>query len=163
MLPDGFCQWMVAVISCKELFNRFFKMNNNRPDSSRKPLSPLAVIYDSGCALCEREIVHYMRLDRCSLVSWMSIVDNRSYLAGHGITEHQAMSELHVVENESQIYTGIDAFLKIWSRLERYQMLGTLVSKKPLYNLACYLYRHFARWRFNRRCSDASSCNVQST
>ena len=162
MLPGVFYQWMAVVISYNELFNRFLRMKNNRPDSSRKPLSPLAVIYDSGCALCNREIQHYKRLDRRSLISWMSIVDNSSYLDGHGITAHQAMSELHVVENELQIYTGIDAFLKIWTRLERYQILSVLVSKKPLYSLACYLYHHFARWRFNRRCSGASSCNVQS-
>ena len=141
--------------------DRFPEVNSDNTGSSRDIGLPLAVIYDSGCALCKREIQHYMRLDKHSDVNWMSIVSEGAYLDRHGITADQAMRVLHVVENESQIYTGVDAFLKIWSRLGPYQILGFLVSIKPLYNVTCYLYGHFARWRFDKRCSGRSSCRTQ--
>ncbi len=135
-------------------------MNSKDQEQCKKPNLPLTVLYDSECPLCNREIEHYKRLDPTGLINWLRILDGNQYMAEHSITFNQAMRELHVVEGNSEVHRGVDAFLKIWSRLKRYQILEKIVSKKPVYASTCFLYENFARWRFKKRCSESSFCNT---
>ena len=69
------------------------------------------------------------------------------------------MAELHVLDGNGGWHRGVDAFLVIWSRLPAYRWLARLVSALGLRPPLGYAYRHFAAWRYRRRCG-TNSCTV---
>ena len=50
-----------------------------------EPHRAVTVFYDGGCALCSKEIAHYVRLDRVrQRMRWIDITRNE-----HRLTEHE--------------------------------------------------------------------------
>ena len=115
----------------------------------------LAVFYDGQCPLCSAEIDHYRRIDKSSEIQWLDLHHNTASLAEYDIGFDQAMGELHAViyaaDKSGTIVTGVDSFLEIWKRLDRYRWLSHLVGWRPVKYLTEYAYKVFARGRFNRR------------
>jgi len=120
------------------------------PDPSQ-PACPV-VFYDGGCPLCRREIAHYRRVDQAGRLHWVDAASDSETLARHGLTLERAMAELHVQDGAGRWYRGIDAFLVIWSRLPAYRWLARVASAPGLHQVLSFAYRHFARWRYRRRC-----------
>ena len=117
------------------------------------------VFFDGACPLCRREIAHYRRVDRAQRLRWVDAATETKVLAAHGLDMERAMAELHVLDGNGGWHRGVDAFLVIWSRLPAYRWLARLVSAPGLRPLLGYAYRHFAAWRYRRRCG-ADGCTV---
>jgi predicted DCC family thiol-disulfide oxidoreductase YuxK len=117
------------------------------------------VFYDGACPLCRREIAHYRRIDRSQRLRWVDAATEVARLAAHGIDLERAMAELHVLDGNGGWHRGVDAFLVIWSRLPAYRWLARLVSVRGLRTPLGFAYRHFAAWRYRRRCSNGG-CTV---
>ena len=138
-------------------------MNTSSPTApgSAAPPTPL-VFYDGGCPLCAREIAHYRRLDTAGRLQWIDAADTTVSLADYGLTHEQAMAELHVMDTAGHWQRGIDAFVLIWSCLPAYRWLARLVIATRLRRPLAFAYRHFARWRYRRRCN-ADGCLAADT
>ena len=117
------------------------------------------VFYDGDCPLCRREIDHYRRVDRASRIRWVDAASDPDSLGDFGLTLDVAMAELHVLDVAGQWQRGVDAFLVIWDHLPRYRWLTALVRGLRLRSPLGVIYRHFARWRYRRRC-DTAGCSV---
>lgn len=125
------------------------------------PMSPQTTMYyDGSCPLCSREVAHYRRLDRDGRVRWIDIAADPGELATHDITPTLAMQRLHALDAEGRLVSGAWAFAAIWAQLPYYRHLARLVRGLRLLPLIDWGYRHFARWRFRRRCSDGG-CAVR--
>ncbi|MDE4978408.1 DUF393 domain-containing protein, partial [Francisella tularensis subsp. holarctica] len=55
-----------------------------------------------------------------------------------------------VKDNNDKLHIGIDAFIRIWSQLNRWLKLATIVKLPLIYNFAKIIYSLFAKCRFNR-------------
>ena len=112
------------------------------------------MFYDGSCPLCRREVAHYRRLDQAGRVRWQDIAEDAAELTAHGIGREQAMRRLHALDAEGRLVSGAWAFAAIWRELPGYRWLARLVRTLHLLPLIDFLYRHFARWRYARRCRD---------
>jgi predicted DCC family thiol-disulfide oxidoreductase YuxK len=127
--------------------------SHNTPNSNLRPV----VFYDGNCPLCRREIAHYRRLDREDRLYWVDAAAETEVLTRHGLSVQAAMAELHVLDSAGRWQRGVDAFLVIWQQLPGYRWLGQLVRGLWLRRPLGFFYRHFAAWRYRRRCS-ADGC-----
>ncbi len=120
------------------------------------------VFFDGACPLCRREIAHYRRLDKAARLHWVDAASATGTLSAHGLAFETAMAELHVLDVTGHWQRSIDAFMVIWSHLPGYRWLARLVAVLGLRHPLGFAYRHFAAWRYRRRC-DNGSCPTAST
>jgi predicted DCC family thiol-disulfide oxidoreductase YuxK len=120
------------------------------------------VFYDGGCPLCSREIAHYRRVDQANRLCWVDAAHDGETLARHGLTLERAMEELHVLDGAGGWHRGIDAFVLIWENLPAYAWLARIIAVLHLRRPLAFVYRHFARWRYRRRCGE-DGCMIDKT
>lgn len=121
------------------------------PSPSNRPI----VFYDGGCSLCRREIAHYRKLDSEEKIDWVDIHADPEAPERLGIAWHAAMERIHVQDAVGKIQVGAPAFLVIWEHLPGYRGLAWLLRGIPgLVPFLNWAYRHFARWRWARRCRE---------
>jgi len=125
----------------------------------------LVVFFDGQCPLCTREINHYRRLDSRNMIEWRDLHNATDKLANYALTHEQAMSELQAVVHASpgsfKVVSGVDAFLEIWERIERYRWLARIISIGPIKQFTGRLYRAFAKYRhLLRRSATCNHCIV---
>jgi predicted DCC family thiol-disulfide oxidoreductase YuxK len=137
---------------------------NNQSSAVSDAIQPACpvVFYDGDCPLCRREIAHYRRIDKARRLRWVDAASDAKALAVHGLSHEQAMAELHVRDGTGGWHRGIDAFILIWTRLPAYRWLAHAVSILRLRRPLAFAYRHFAVWRYRRRCG-ADSCSGAKT
>ena len=117
----------------------------------------VTVLYDGGCALCRREIDHYRRLDQADRIRWLDLATTPDAAALAGVDWNTAMQSLHVLDAGGRVHTGVAAFVVIWQELPRWHWLARVVRRIPgLLPVLEWAYRHFARWRWQRRCRDGA-------
>ena len=121
------------------------------------------VFFDGSCPLCCREIAHYRRIDKAQRLHWVDACSQPVALAGYGLDLQHAMAELHVLDGSGQWHRGVDAFLVIWERLPAYRWLARLVTTTGLHAPLGFAYRHFAAWRYRRRCGTGSCATTIDT
>jgi predicted DCC family thiol-disulfide oxidoreductase YuxK len=114
----------------------------------------LTVLYDGGCSLCAREIVHYRRLESLISIAWIDITRDPDKLHTFGLDFPTVMAEFHVIDQDGRLYKGADGFLKLWSELPYYRYLSFFCRALALQGLMHRYYSRFARWHFLRRCPD---------
>jgi predicted DCC family thiol-disulfide oxidoreductase YuxK len=127
-------------------------------DTTTRPV----VFYDGACPLCRREIRHYRAIDRAGAVEWLDLHGSGERLRAAGLTHHEAMARLHVIDPEAGLVSGVAAFVAIWRQLPGYRHLASLVSFSGLVRPLDWAYSRFARWRLRRRCADGA-CQTPST
>ena len=110
------------------------------------------VFYDGGCSLCNKEIAHYQRCDRNSLIDWIDIQTDSKLLQQLGIRYSDAMHELHVLRWDGVVVKGAAAFASIWSKLPRYSLFGKILYRLHMVPVANWFYRRFAKWHIKNRC-----------
>lgn len=110
--------------------------------------------YDGGCPLCRREIEHYRRIDRAGRVCWVDITRDAERLRLHALTPEQAMRSFHVLDINGRWRRGVAGFVELWSHLPYYRRLASLVRVLRLTGPLEPVYRRWADWRLQRRCSD---------
>lgn len=109
----------------------------------------LQVYYDGKCGLCSKEIHYYMSIDKEKKFSWIDVTEQYDELEKIGISLSNALMYLHAIDLDGRLRTGVDAFVLIWNNLPGWKFLGFLISLPIIKSVARFVYRIFARWRFN--------------
>ena len=112
------------------------------------------VFYDGGCPMCSREIGHYRRLDRAEAIRWLDITSETQLLDDYDLSVHQAMQRFHVLDRDGNWQTGAHGFIEVWSALPYYRHLAFIARKLHLGGPMDVIYRQWARWRWQRRCTN---------
>ena len=104
-------------------------------------------------------------MDARNKIEWRNLHNESSRLSNYGLTHTQAMQELQAVIHASpgrfRVVSGVDAFLEIWQRIERYRWLARIINSRPVRFVAEPLYRTFAKHRhLLRRPAMCNSCAV---
>jgi len=116
--------------------------------------SKATVLFDGGCPLCRREISHYRALDTEGRVEWVDIAATDFNPAVYGVDRASAMQRLHAFDHSGGLHLGVSAFVLIWRNLPGYRWVARAVVALHLTAPLNWAYGHFARWRWNRRCTD---------
>tara|TARA_E500000331_G_scaffold330296_1_gene351705 strand:- start:767 stop:1168 length:402 start_codon:yes stop_codon:yes gene_type:complete len=119
----------------------------------------ITVFYDGKCGLCSKEINHYRQIADDNKFNWQDITESTKALERNGVSLAQGLRFLHATDSSGRMHVGVDAFILIWSNLNRWRMLSRLTSLPLVYQSARLLYRWFAAWRFKRleHCKVAAS------
>lgn len=112
----------------------------------------MVVLYDGGCPMCSREILHYKNVGKNLPIQWLDVTSPEVNITEFGLTRKEALELFHVVDTSGQMHTGAEAFINLWSELPGYRWLSRLATSLKLKPVLNSLYRRFAKWHFSRRC-----------
>ena len=118
----------------------------------------IIVLYDGKCGLCAKEISHYKKIVPDGIFEWQDITKTTDVLDNEGISLVDGLKSLHVKDNHDKMYSGVDAFIIIWSHIpmRHWKLLAYFVSLPIINSVARILYKKFAQWRFN----NLSHCKI---
>ncbi|MDD2943092.1 MAG: DUF393 domain-containing protein [bacterium] len=84
--------------------------------------SPLTVYFDGACPLCRREI-SWLRTFNSPSLNFIDI-STKDFLPPANLSQEALMRQIHAIEESGLLYTGIEVFRQIYSRIG----LGWLVA-----------------------------------
>ena len=109
----------------------------------------ITVYYDGACPSCIKDRKNYEQLagkggeDVC----WHDISGQDNHLRDIGIDPYKAMTELHVRDENQQIFSELDAYILLMSRVPRLKPVAWLIGLPVIRPILSSLYR----WMVNRR------------
>ena len=97
------------------------------------------VLYNKSCSVCNFEINQYKKYadDKSLDIEFQDL--NDTDLDPWGIDQEQAKRRMHV-EKDGEIYDGVDAFIKLWEDMPKYEFFADIAKKPVIYNLGNALY-----------------------
>lgn len=110
----------------------------------------ITIFYDGKCGLCAKEINYYRRIAPIGIFNWQDITESDDELKKEGISLSEGLRLLHAKDNQGRIHIGVDTFILIWKQLKWWRNLAFFVGLPIIYQVADFLYRYFANWRFKR-------------
>ena len=110
----------------------------------------IKVFYDGKCGLCSKEINYYKKIAPKNTFEWYDIATNKKDLKHIKVSQYDALMYLHVLDNQSNLKIGVDAFISIWSQLKFWNLLSILIKAPLIYSLAKFMYKVFASYRFKK-------------
>ena len=110
----------------------------------------IKVFYDGKCGLCSKEINYYKKIAPKNTFEWYDIATNQKYLKHIKVSQYDALMYLHVLDKQSNLKIGVDAFISIWSQLKFWNLLSILIKVPLIYSLTKLMYKVFARYRFKK-------------
>jgi len=132
------------------------------------PLFPLKVFYDGSCIVCAAEIEHYLRKDHGDKLVAIDISSPDFDPVPYQIPLADFMHQLHTIDQNGQVYKGVDSFWAIWQAFPATTVYGVMgrVIRLPLVNLLANIgYWLFARIRpclpKRKRC-DGGTCRIHN-
>jgi len=104
------------------------------------------MFYDGKCHLCAFEIQYYHKRNTNNSLVFVDIMQPDFDPESFGLDPAKIHAEFHV-EKDSTIYTGVDAFIKIWQVLPGFGWLAKIAQIKPINLLMRVGYVVFAKIR----------------
>lgn len=120
----------------------------------------LTVFYDGRCGLCDREIAFYRRRARPGSVRWLNIWDQPPELAAAGLTPALCLQQLHLLDEQQHLHTGVNAFVRLWQTVPALAWLARLARFAPVRWLLSAGYRLFLCWY--RRQPHVQQCTIHT-
>ena len=110
----------------------------------------LKVLYDGKCGICRKEIEYYQKIASPERFQWFDITSESAILAEYKLRLADVLLVLHTIDEQNNIYTGVDSFIKIWQRLPYWRFLAKIANLPFIKSTLAWLYKIFAERRFNR-------------
>lgn len=126
---------------------------------------PLQIFYDGSCLVCSREMQIYQKRESNGRLIFIDISAPGFVPAEYGRSAEEFMRELHVRDADGNFFTGVGAFVRIWSAFPDsplYTFLGHTINLPGVRQGADLGYAAFARFRHllpKTGCHDGS-CNL---
>lgn len=127
---------------------------------------PIKIYYDGLCHLCSREINHYRSQEGAENITFVDITDLNFNAATEGLDPIAIHREFHVRLEDGSVVVGVEAFLKIWSVLPRYQYAEKIARRTPVKKTLEAGYFIFSRIRpllpqKKRACESSPYCETR--
>lgn len=116
----------------------------------RAPRFPLKVFYDGSCVVCATEIEHYVRKDLDDKLMAIDINHPDFDPVPYQISLADFMHQLHAIDQDGQVFKGVDSFWAIWQAFPTstvYGIMGRIIRLPVVNRLARLGYWLFARVR----------------
>lgn len=98
----------------------------------------LIVYYDGACPLCRREIAFYRKRRGAERIDWRDVSEAAGGDIAPGLSTCDARARFHVRDSDGALYSGGDAFARLWRVLPAFRLAGWLARYQPF------------RWGLNR-------------
>ena len=106
----------------------------------------IKVFFNNSCNVCRLEINHYKKIADSNL-EWIDITNNDEALKITSKSQEELLRRLHVID-DGKVIGGAKAFIIIWSKIPKYNLLAKIFSIKPLFFLFHYVYEFVAFFLF---------------
>jgi predicted DCC family thiol-disulfide oxidoreductase YuxK len=121
----------------------------------------ITILFDGKCSLCAKEIKYYQKIAPKGIFKWCDVTIDHSILDQYNLSQSQALLYLHAKDDNGDMHIGVDAFIIIWSKLQKFKILAKIISFPVIYQIAKIIYRIFAKIRFNNldHCKISLNCD----
>ena len=109
----------------------------------------MKVFYDDKCKVCNKEVAFYKKLGVKS-ISWIGIHKDANKLDYKNITKENYLKKMHVIDDNNQLKTGVDAFIALWKKYKYFKYLAIIINIYPIKYFVSKIYSIFAKYRFKR-------------
>ena len=106
----------------------------------------IKVFFNDSCNVCRLEINHYKKIADSNL-EWIDITNNKDALKLTSKSQEELLRRLHVID-DGKVIGGAKAFVIIWSKIPKYNLLAKVFSIKPIFFLFHYVYEFVAFFLF---------------
>ncbi|MDD5267563.1 MAG: DUF393 domain-containing protein [Methylococcales bacterium] len=109
----------------------------------------IVVYYDGACPKCVKDRQNYEKLagKEGENVCWMDITGQEDQLREIGIDPRKALTELHVQDENQRIFSEMDAYILLMSKVPLLKPLAWLIGLPLIRPLLARIYH----WQVNRR------------
>ena len=85
------------------------------------------------------------------MFDWQDVTEvSPKRLKSEGLTLAEGLRLLHAKDKNGEVKIGVDAFILIWSQLNRWHILAKIVSLPGIRHIAGIAYTFFANKRFEK-------------
>ncbi len=109
----------------------------------------LKIFYDNKCNICSKEIQFYKKRNIKS-IEWIGIHNNTEKLNKANISKESSLKEIHIIDENNNVYKGVDAFIVLWKNFKYFRYLAIIINFYPIKILAKFAYKIFAKYRFKK-------------
>lgn len=112
----------------------------------------ITVYYDGACPQCVKDREHYEKLagKAGKQVSWFDITGHDDQLKKLGIDPRKALTELHVMDEQRQILSEIDAYVLLLKKIPRFKLLAWFINLPLIKPLISKIYHSQVTNRLRR-------------
>ena len=128
--------------------------------TAKKPR--LTVFYDERCPLCNRTVLILNHFDVFSCVDFKGAQSwARRYPELKAIEEAQLLKDLYALDNQGNLYAGVDSYARILIAMRYTAPLGWLLLAPGIHALATMIYRGIADNRLRVDCGEG--CEIAAS
>ncbi|WP_144935990.1 thiol-disulfide oxidoreductase DCC family protein [Paenibacillus sp. 32O-W] len=123
----------------------------------------LILLYDAHCVLCRRTVDTLSRLEVGSELIMLPYQEAEISQLPEGLTLEQLQSQLHVIDEQNEVYRGAEAVCRIMSKVKGWRWIAVLYRIPFLRPLADRIYKWIAdnRYKLFGRNEDCESGSCQ--
>ena len=102
----------------------------------------MTVFYDGACPTCVRDRNSYEKISGAAGkdVIWFDITGQDDVLRNMGIDPHKALKELHVMTENNEVLSEIDAYVALMSRVPILRPVAWLAARPFIRPILAKLY-----------------------
>ncbi len=126
-------------------------------------MDKLKLLYDGACVVCNKEVTHYLKLDKEKFIQPIDISSTSFNAQDYGLKTEAVNLHMHAIDSNGTIYKGIDSFIQIWKRIPKYSFLIPIFENKFLRPALDFGYEVFARHirpRLPKRNCEDGTCSL---
>lgn len=90
----------------------------------------IKVYYDGLCVVCAGEINHYKKMNGSENIYFIDIMGAGFDPLIEGLDPQKVHEELHAKDAQGNLHIGVDAFILIWSAIDKLKWLSKAAQKK---------------------------------
>ena len=98
----------------------------------------MKVYFNNSCNICRAEINLYKK-ERIEGIDWVDITHNKEAEEETKKEDKSLLRRLHV-KKDGKIYEGAEAFLLVWKKIPKYQILFKILSLPIIFHLFSIFY-----------------------
>ena len=129
-------------------------------------MSNLKVFYDGACIVCYREMKHYMKKDKNNLLEFIDISSQDFDANEYGLDEKEINTHMHTMNEEGEIFVGVDSFIEVWKRIPFHGPLASLVGHdkvRPIADMGYNIFANYIRPNLPKRNCENNSCEIKAS
>lgn len=126
---------------------------------------PVKVFYDGLCVVCSSEINHYKKMQGGDKIDFVDITGLDFNASKENLNPHSVHKELHAKDKNGNVYIGVDAFVLIWSQIDKLNWLSKMAQTWPIKKALQLNYKLFVKIRPylpRKSCEASPYCETKS-